>query len=314
MGLAPGQVADVEFLVREHLTLAKLAVHRDLNDQRTIDEATARAGDVRRLAMLYLITRADSMATGPEAWSSFRAMLVRELYSKTLAALEGEGGLTPVPASEPSLLSEPLTSGEIRTSVRAVDEAYEFVLVAHDRPGLFATVCGALALRGIDIHDAEIYTRDDGIAVDVLRVIGSHGAVPEERWGRIEADIRAALSAELDLDEALGRKAAQARRRRLPRGRGRPANIVIDNNASETHTVIEVHAEDHLGLLREITKALYDAGCDLSLAKVATYGTDVVDAFYVCDLNGSKIAEAAHLARVEQRLRMVLGSPRAATG
>lgn len=308
MGLENAQVADVEFLVREHLTLARLAVHRDLNDQRTIDEATSRAGDARRLAMLYLITRADSIATGPEAWSSFRAMLVRELYSKTLAALEGSRPPAVAPP-QPSILDEPLAPDEIRTAVRTVDESYEFVVVAFDRPGLFATVCGALALRGIDIHDAEIYTRDDDVAVEVFRVVGSHGAVPDERWERVEADVRATLAGELDLDEALARKSAQARRRRLPLDKRGPARVVVAEDASETHTVIEVHAEDRLGLLREITKALYDAGCDLSLAKVATYGTDVVDVFYVRDLNGARITDGEHLNRIEARLRRLFASP-----
>ena len=344
IGLDVRRVEDVEFLVREHLTLVSLATRRDLNDPRTIDEMVERVGDVRRLAMLFLLTRADSLATGPEAWSSFRASLVRELYVRSKQRLEGapvapaemsqrlseladaldlpreeaERLVGPMPEAwlvglDPDsarrqlvLLREALTPGEVRTASERLDEADELIVVAPDRPGLFAAVAGVLALRGIDVHDAEIYTRSDGVAIEVFRVRGAHGAIPEDRWHQVRQDISAALEGRLDLDDALGRKAAQTRRRRLgPRHRA-PIQVVVDNNASESHTVIEVHTEDRLGLLRQITKALVDAGCDLSIAKIATYGVDVVDVFYVHDLEGHRVTDAEHLRRIEDTLHRAL--------
>jgi [protein-PII] uridylyltransferase len=80
----------------------------------------------------------------------------------------------------------------------------------------------------------------------------------------------------------------------------------VDHAASDSHTVVEVHTEDRLGLLRAITKALTDAGCDLSLAKVATYGAHVVDVFYVRDLEGRKIIDPDDIRRIEESLRSVL--------
>jgi [protein-PII] uridylyltransferase len=84
----------------------------------------------------------------------------------------------------------------------------------------------------------------------------------------------------------------------------------VDNGASETHTVVEVHAEDRLGLLRLITKALVDAGCDLSFAKIATYGIDVVDVFYVHDLEGHRITDGEHVRRIEETLHHALQTER----
>jgi [protein-PII] uridylyltransferase len=71
--------------------------------------------------------------------------------------------------------------------------------------------------------------------------------------------------------------------------------------------VIEIHTGDRIGLLRTITKVLADAGCDLSLAKVATYGVDVVDVFYVRDLDGDKITDGVLLANIEARLHAAVG-------
>jgi [protein-PII] uridylyltransferase len=209
-----------------------------------------------------------------------------------------------------NLLRDPLAHGEVRTSAERLEEADELIVVAPDRPGLFAAVAGVLALRGIDVHDAEIYTRSDGVALEVFRVRGAHGSVPDERWQQIHQDIIGALEGRLDLDEALGRKAAQARRRRLGARPRAALQVVVDNNASQTHTVVEVHTEDRLGLLRVITKALVDAGCDLSIAKIATYGVDVVDVFYVHDLEGHRITDAEQIRRIEDNLSRALAVTR----
>ncbi len=347
MGIDAGQREDLEFLVREHLTLVTLATRRDLNDSATIDDAAARMFDQRRLAMLFLLTRADSLATGPEAWSSFRSSLVRELYTKTKQRFQGiepgpaeasqsldelvaglgitrEEAVTligPMPESwlgasdsdsakrQLELLRSPLAPGEVRTALHSAKEADEFIVVAQDRPGMFSAIAGVLSLRGIDVHDAEIYTRSDGVAVEVFRVIGSHGAIPEDRWARVRADIPLALDGSLDLDAELVRKATQSRRRRGSTRAGAPSQVVVDDAASESHLVVEVHSEDSLGLLRRITKALSDAGCDLSLARVNTYGTHVVDVFYVRDLEGHKITDPEHMKRIETGLRSALGTP-----
>jgi [protein-PII] uridylyltransferase len=352
MGLSDEQTRDVAFLVREHLLLAETATRRDLNDGRTTEETAVRVGDVRRVAMLHLLTRADSLATGPEAWSSFRSSLVRELYTRTRDRLEGApmhaaaGAdrlaqlsevigrpredvirmIGPMPetwvmSTDPesakrqlALLAEPLGTDEVRTGVHSADEADELIVVAHDRPGLFSIVAGVLALRGFDVHDAEIYTRSDGVAVEVFRVIGHHGSVSDERWAKMRADVVSGLAGELDLDGELAKKSVQSRRRREPSRRDKTARIVIDNDASAANTIVEVHTQDRVGLLRLITKTLAGAGCDLSLAKVATYGVQVVDVFYVRDLEGRKITDPEHIGRIERSLAAALAPDRELRG
>jgi [protein-PII] uridylyltransferase len=211
-----------------------------------------------------------------------------------------------------NLLREPLSPGEVRTATKKLDEADELIVVAPDRPGLFATVAGVLALRGIDVHDADIYTRSDGVAIEIFRVRGAHGAVTDDRWRQVRADIVGSLEGGLNLDDALGRKAAQSKRRRIGARRRSPLQVVVDNSASQSHTVVEVHTEDRLGLLRLVTKALVDAGCDLSFAKIATYGVDVVDVFYVHDLEGHRITDPDHVRRIEESLhRALTPEPRA---
>jgi len=72
----------VGFLVREHLSLVKTATRRDLNDERTAISMARLVGDATRLKMLYLLTVADSVATGPKAWNDWSASLVKDLFFK----------------------------------------------------------------------------------------------------------------------------------------------------------------------------------------------------------------------------------------
>ncbi len=82
------RVDEIVFLVRHHLLLAETATRRDLNDEKTVVQCARDIEDVQRLKMLYLLTWADSKATGPRAWNEWVANLVQELFFKLLHILE----------------------------------------------------------------------------------------------------------------------------------------------------------------------------------------------------------------------------------
>ncbi len=84
----PAFIDTVSFLVRHHLTLIKIATRRDINSEETAIFCARQIKDVQRLKMLYLLTVADSMATGPKAWNSWTAVLLRDLFLKVLNILE----------------------------------------------------------------------------------------------------------------------------------------------------------------------------------------------------------------------------------
>ena len=78
--LSPADCDLLAFLVRYHLYLPENGLRRDCTDREFIRQAAEVVGDVRRLTLLYLLTIADSRATGPSAWSNWKAGLVAELY------------------------------------------------------------------------------------------------------------------------------------------------------------------------------------------------------------------------------------------
>jgi [protein-PII] uridylyltransferase len=87
-GLTAEEVETVVFLVRDHLYLIKTATRRDIHDEETALICARRIRDAERLKMLYLLTVADSMATGPAAWNDWTSHLLREFFLKVLNVLE----------------------------------------------------------------------------------------------------------------------------------------------------------------------------------------------------------------------------------
>ena len=65
--------------------------------------------------------------------------------------------------------------------------------------------------------------------------------------------------------------------------------VLIDNKASTTHTVLEVNGTDRPGLLHQLTRKIAQQNLQINSAKISTYGTSIVDVFYVKDLFGLKI-------------------------
>lgn len=78
----------VAFLVERHLYLIKTATRRDIHHEETAIVCAREIGDAERLKMLYLLTVADSMSTGPNAWNSWTASLLRDLFLKVLNIID----------------------------------------------------------------------------------------------------------------------------------------------------------------------------------------------------------------------------------
>jgi len=105
-------------------------------------------------------------------------------------------------------------------------------------------------------------------------------------------------------------------RQRLP-ARSRAAQVtprvLVDNQASSQHTVIEINGRDRPGLLYDIGRALTDLGLSIVTAHISTYGVQAVDVFYVKDRYGMQVTKKADIARVRSQLLSALEAPISAT-
>ena len=68
--------------------------------------------------------------------------------------------------------------------------------------------------------------------------------------------------------------------------------VTCDNEASQSSSLIEVHAVDEPGLAYKIASALAALGLDIVCAKIATEKSDALDVFYVTDEDGMKLSQS----------------------
>ncbi|MCP3875530.1 MAG: [protein-PII] uridylyltransferase [Desulfobacteraceae bacterium] len=87
-GFKPAEIEDIVFLIGNHLALVKTATRRDIFDEETAVYMANKVGKIRLLRMLYLLTVADSKATGPKAWNEWTENLLKDLFLKTMGILK----------------------------------------------------------------------------------------------------------------------------------------------------------------------------------------------------------------------------------
>ncbi|MFI4927710.1 MAG: [protein-PII] uridylyltransferase, partial [Burkholderiales bacterium] len=93
----PSDTKLIEFLVREHLLMSRVAQKEDLGDPEVIQSFARRVGTERNLTALYLLTVADVRGTSPKVWNAWKGKLLEDLYRYTVRAL---GGAAPDPKAE----------------------------------------------------------------------------------------------------------------------------------------------------------------------------------------------------------------------
>ncbi|HEX2485030.1 MAG TPA: [protein-PII] uridylyltransferase, partial [Myxococcota bacterium] len=194
------------------------------------------------------------------------------------------------------------------TAVREMRGGFsEFILCARDVHGLYADVAGSLAAAGINILGSNVYTTKSGLALEVYRVTTPPGGDAERRlaWDGLHRILEQVLSGEKPLAEFLGR-------RRLPPRRltsREPPSVDVSNEESDFYTVIDVTADDRLGLLHGLVKAIADHGLEIYVSKATTILDQAADTFYVKDAKRRKVTETALLERLRRDLLAVAEGP-----
>ncbi|MEV3872905.1 [protein-PII] uridylyltransferase [Streptomyces sp. NPDC049906] len=330
LGFAPADTEVLATLVRHHLLLVDTATRRDLDDPATVNTVARAVRSTGTLELLHALTEADALATGPAAWSAWRATLVADLVRRVAAQLDGSAPAPPAGPDEPTAEQERLAVEAHRTggpvlalhapqppAARSEEPAQgpeplgaELLVAVVDRPGVLPAVAGVLATHRLTVRTAELRTLTpptapapaDGAGGPVLllewRVAAEYGSLPQAE--RLRADLVRALDGSLDVGARLAERDAARPRRGVV---APPPRVTVAADASRRATVIEVRAQDAPGLLHRIGRELERAGVRVRSAHVSTLGASAVDAFYVSDPDGAPLAaeRAADLARLLER-------------
>lgn len=329
LGYEDEEIELVKFLVHHHLTMEQIAFRRNINDAATLNNFSSIFPSILSLELLYLVTYADLSAVSPVIWTNWKSDLLNQLYFKTHAMLKekvsGEELLYSdvIKAIEGDVFGEDsavknhvesisdlsylhhFSHEEINEHVKEIESSStvgvffkeemgftNITVITKDSPSLLSKLCGALAINDLNIHDAKIFTRKDGIVIDSFNIsdFRTHTIVDQTRYPKIENDIILTVKNELAINKEF--KRVQSKWWRLENKIfKRKGKVKIEFEDHEKYTIIDVYAADTVGLLYQITKKMNELGLSIFFAKIATKSDDAVDAFYVLNRKGKKISE-----------------------
>ncbi len=318
MGFDEPDAGVLATIARHHLLLPDTATRRDLDDPATAEFVASVLPDPGVVELLAAVAEADGRATGPTAWTPWKAQLVADLVRRVqavLAAPASPGGAVPVPAaasSQPSTAQRTLMSrgdGGLAVSVEPESHGGVLIVTGPDETGLLAAVTGVVALHRLDVRRASATGTGppENRALIELHVQARHGDdLPP--GSRLAKDVAAALGGEgRPVSERLAERdrAYPARRRGLPPA---PPEVRFED-VSTNATVVEVRAPDGPGVLHRMVEALLGAGLDIRTAIVSTIGADVIDSFYVRNRGNGPLAHGAPREAIREAVLAALSAP-----
>ncbi len=326
LGLSVAERRRVALLVYNHLELSTLAFGRELEDHLVANLAD-RVQDKQTLDMLYLLTVLDIRYVGYKTWTAWRARLLQEAYEHVAAALAlPQGAEAPDLSSDigidsPFYLLDTLPEEREKHALWLANlDKRDFTVVldtfagfdrltvlSFDRLGIFADITGCISSEGYNILSARAYSDPSGKILDIFHLErdGATTAPSQQRvenikkkWHLLENGPVTAQSLIVDRMKLYPPKKERATQK--------DPSVRIDNELSNSFTVLEIEAPDRFGLLFRIARCLSSLGVNIVSARLSTRVDRAVDTFYVNGGNGAKIVDHSQIEMIKTGLLGVL--------
>ncbi|MDX2153892.1 MAG: ACT domain-containing protein [Bryobacteraceae bacterium] len=318
IGAPEAEAKTVLFLIDRHLELSSVITSRDLEDPDTGAWIATRTETLENLKLLTLLTYADISAVHPEAMTPWRREQLWHAYRagwrEHTRALDEERIAEPTAFEGFPVRYSRTHTGEqmqrhrdlierFRTLGVAVDLArhgalWTLTVVAPDRPGLFASLAGALAAAAMNIVKAEAFANareevlDTFVFADPTRTL----ELNVEEVDNLRRTVEQVVLGKVSVEKLLARRPRP--RRPATSARVHPS-VTIERDLSRTATLIEVVAEDRPGLLYDLTNVLARNGCNIEVVLIDTEAHKALDVFYVTAQSAKLPADLEAKVRAE---------------
>lgn len=316
----------VEFLIKNHLEMAQVAFRRELNDPIVLNNFIVIFPSVEALDMLYLLTYADISAVNPRVWTQWKADLLYELYSNSKSMLIKKiTGEELIGYKVNSVLNNDINRHELikkhldqvdglnyifhfshNEIIQHIDEIINeakisvlfkkensftnVTVITEDSSFLLTKLCAVFVINDLNIHDARIFTRKDGIVIDSFNVTDfiTGKSVNEHKYERIKIGIENVLSGKLNIAKEI-QNVQQKWKRRINKYHYSKTKPEIEFEEHDNYNIIDISVPDKIGLLYKITDKMSKLNLIVTFAKISTKVDGVVDTFYVTKNDGKKI-------------------------
>jgi [protein-PII] uridylyltransferase len=337
----------VEFLIASHLRMSQVAFRRDTEDPEIVRHFAQTVGVEDRLKMLCLLTLADVEAVSLETLTPWKAELLWRLYVDTYNELtlgygddliaRGEADVSALFEQRPPdltdaeigsvlegfprrylqlfdpeaiyrhvRLSRDMAPDEVHLFLERRHDTWELTVVTLDKPLLFSNICGVLSSFGMDILRGHALTNPNGLVLDVFQFTDA------ERFIELNAGAQDLMFQAINdvvagranvTDRLRGREQSLIHRREA---RVKPV-VHCDNLASRRYTIVEIVADDALGLLYRISRVISQHDCGVDLVLISTEGHKAIDVFHITKA-GAKLTDAEQRTLADDLQRMLEAS------
>jgi [protein-PII] uridylyltransferase len=204
-------------------------------------------------------------------------------------------------------LSRGLGPGVIHAWIDRKEADWELTVVTRDQPFLFSNISGVLSSFGMDILRGFAFTKPDGLVVDMFHFTDDERFLEMNPGGDVQvvAVLEDVIGGRTDLAARLKGREEGAFRRRLP---GFAPVVYCDNDSSRRYTIVEIVAENALGLLYRMSRAMSESGCDVDLVLISTEGRRAIDVFHLTQ-RGAKLSATQQQDLTANLLRVLEGRP-----